>query len=108
MLGYIKIVYIYLKNNLYSVSRQGDACADKINAGKTPLNVNPGRVLATYGFSEMSFTDCAVLVNFGFLKNFTFFFSQKFNLWTIASLEMEIFESQKICLTLRSVSQCRV
>ena len=80
MLGYIKIVYIYLKNNLYSVSRQGDACTNKINAGKTPLNVNPGRVLATFGFSEMSFTDCAVLVNFGFLKKFHILFLSKIQL----------------------------
>ena len=39
MLGCIEIVHIY-KKNLYSLSRQGEACKDKIDAGKTPCSVS--------------------------------------------------------------------
>ena len=38
MLGYVQIVtYIFL--NVYSLSRQGEACTDKIYDGKTPRSV---------------------------------------------------------------------
>ena len=73
---------IFRKINAYSLSRQGEACTDKIDARKTPRTVSLHRLRA-------------VLANFEryFQKNFEII---SFNIWTLNSME--------ICLTPRSVS----
>ena len=40
MFTYVEIVHLYLKKMLNSISRQGEACKDKIDAGKTPRSVS--------------------------------------------------------------------
>ena len=40
MFSYIEIVHLYLKQILNSLSRQKEACKDKIDAGKTPRSVS--------------------------------------------------------------------
>ena len=40
MLAFVAIVRIYLKKIQYSLSEQGEACRDKIDAGKTPRSVS--------------------------------------------------------------------
>ena len=44
MLAFVAIVRIYLKKIQYSLSEQGEACRDKIDAGKTPRSVRLRRV----------------------------------------------------------------
>ena len=39
MLGYVQIITLYLFFK-YSLSRRGEACKDKIEAGKTPRRVS--------------------------------------------------------------------
>ena len=58
---------------LYFLSRQGEACTNKTDAGKTPRSdglrgVRLRSVLATLGFSEMSLTLLSVS-HFGIFGN---------------------------------------
>ena len=49
MLGYVEAVCIYYKKK-YSLSRQGEACKDKIDASKTPRGVRIHTVLLFFRF----------------------------------------------------------
>ena len=40
MLVYVEIVHMYLENFLYSLSKQEEACKDKMCAGKTLCRVS--------------------------------------------------------------------
>ena len=62
MLGFVAIVHIY------SLSKQGEACTDKIVAGKPPHSVS----LRGVGLR-------AVLINFGFSENFRKYFENSTN-----------------------------
>ena len=58
MLVSVEIIHSYIyKKKLYSISRQGEACKDKIDAGKTPNSVSMREVwlravLVTFGVSR--------------------------------------------------------
>ena len=69
MLGYVEAVCIYYKKK-YSLSRQGEACKDKIDASKTLRGVWLPTVLVNFGFLRVfvknqhvgpSFTEMFVL-----------------------------------------------
>ena len=45
MLVHVEIINMYFKKYIYSLSRQGEACKDKIYAGKTPRSVRLRGVL---------------------------------------------------------------
>ena len=82
MLLHAEIVHIYLKNIYYSLSRQGEACKYKIDAGKTLPSVSLNGVRLRS------------VSQFWIVKIIPKIF-RKINIWTLDSLEMEMLESKK-------------
>ena len=54
MLAYVEIVHLYLKKNLYSLSRQGEACKDKFDAGNTSRSVSLHKSLTPRSVSNFA------------------------------------------------------